>query len=93
MFDQPPPSILIDIFTKLPAWYWLVLFPALVAIVWATYWYGPGSLKRRKKLRQELWLDSHAHQIQARGRHKRVKSMSSQGLDRDAFEREIRRWD
>lgn len=72
-----------------------IALPAAFAGAWIFWFYGPGSLQRRKKARQEVWLNVHAQQIQdARMRKVYEKAArASASVDRDALERENRRWD
>ncbi|MNS23655.1 hypothetical protein D3C72_554780 [compost metagenome] len=72
-----------------------IAVPAALAGTWLWWFYGPGSLQRRKKARQEVWLNVHAQQIQDK-QMRRVydkAARASASVDRDAFERENRRWD
>lgn len=62
---------------------------------WLWWCYGPGAMKRRKKARQEVWLNVHARQVQDKRMREVYEKAARAGMavDRDALERENRRWD
>jgi hypothetical protein len=72
-----------------------IAVPVAFAGIWLWWFYGPGAMQRRKRARQEVWLNAHAQQIQdkrMRQVYKKAAAASASG-DREAFERENRRWD
>jgi hypothetical protein len=54
--------------------------------------WGPGAMQRRKRGRQELWLNAHADFIHRKELDSRQKAHRPP-VDREALEREVRRWD
>ena len=66
--------------------------PVFLVAGWLWWSYGPGAMKRRKKARQEVWLNVHARQIQDKRMREVYEKAARAGLaaDRDALERETR---
>jgi hypothetical protein len=63
----------------------IVFLPIAYALWWA---FGPGAIQRRKKARQAVWLDVHLGAI-GRSESPRLQPR----IDREALEREVRRYD
>jgi hypothetical protein len=72
-----------------------VAVAVFLAGLWVGWSYGPGAMQRRKRARQELLLNARARQIRGDGMRPSNKKAARAiaKMDREAFEREVRRWD
>lgn len=64
-----------------------------LAIAFAWLSWGPGAMQRRKRGRQEAWLNAHAEYIHSQESQARPMLKSGANVDREALEREVKRWD